>query len=186
MPTELEAKMQVTDLEPVRQKLKSAGAARIKSELETNTFFDTPGKSLQSGDKGLRIRVAVDEAGHKKCTVTMKGPLQKSQFKSREEIQFVADDADAVRDMFEHLGYRPTLSFEKRRETWKMGDCEVDLDELPLLGKFVEIEAKSEQDISAARQTLGLQDAGLISIGYIALLARLLEQRRIEDRHIRF
>ncbi len=186
MPTELEAKMQVADLEPVRGKLKSAGAARIKSELETNTFFDTPGNVLRSADKGLRIRVAVDEGGHKKCTVTMKGPLQKSQFKAREEIQFVADDAEAVREMFEYLGYAATLSFEKRRETWKMGDSEIDLDELPLLGKFVEIEGKSEQEIAAVRQTLGLQDAGLISIGYIALLARLLEQRQIKDRHIRF
>ena len=186
MPTELEAKIQVQDLHAIRKKLQSAGAVRVKAELETNSFFDTPDRKLQSADQGLRIRVAVDEAGKSKCTITMKGPLEKSQFKSREETQFVADDPHAVRALFENLGFHPTLSFEKRRETWTLNDCEIALDELPLLGKYVEIEGKTEPGISAVRSILGLQDSPTISTGYIALLSRLLEQRRIKDRHIRF
>jgi len=186
MATELEAKIQVPDHAPLREKLKSAGAERVKSELEVNTFFDTPDHSLQSADKGLRIRIATDESGHQKCTVTMKGALQKAQYKSREETQFTADDPAAVEQLFRNLGFAPTLSFEKRRETWLLDDCEIALDELPLLGKYVEIEGKTEQDISRARAALGLEHSPLISTGYISLLARLLEQRHITDRNIRF
>ena len=66
------------------------------------------------------------------------------------------------------------------------GACEAALDELPLLGTFVEIEGPSERDVSAARDALALADFPLISSGYISLLASYLQQRRINDRHIRF
>jgi predicted adenylyl cyclase CyaB len=116
----------------------------------------------------------------------MKGPLQKAQFKTREETEFSADPPEAVRKMLENLGYRLTLSFEKRRETWTFCGCEVALDELPYLGTYVEIEGKSASDVSAARQALGLADLPLISIGYVSILARYLEQHQINDRQIRF
>jgi hypothetical protein len=40
--------------------------------------------------------------------------------------------------------------------------------------------------VSAARQALGLADLPLISIGYVSILARYLEQHQINDRQIRF
>jgi adenylate cyclase class 2 len=192
MPTEIEAKIKVPDLAAVRGKLSAAGATRIGKELETNSFFDTPDHSLQSSDKGLRIRTAVDESGVSRCTVTMKGPRQKAIFKTREETEFSADPPEAVRKLLENLGYQLTLSFEKRRETWAFGGCEVALDELPYLGTYVEIEGKSAsddsaaRDVSAARDKLGLADLPLISIGYVSILARYLEQHQINDRQIRF
>ena len=192
MPTEIEAKIKVPDLSAVRRKLQAAGATRIGRELETNDFFDTPDRSLQSADKGLRIRTTVDETGQKRCLVTVKGPLQKAQFKTREETEFSADPPEAVRQILENLGYQLTLSFEKRREMWTFNGCEVALDELPYLGTYVEIEGKSAsdvtaaRDVSAARQALGLADLPLISIGYVSILARYLEQHQINDRQIRF
>ncbi len=186
MATEIEAKMKAPDLAAVRGKLQAAGARRIGKELETNCFFDTPDHSLQSADKGLRIRVAVDETGKSRCTVTMKGPLQKGQFKTRQETEFSADDAEAVRKMLENLGYQLTLSFEKRRETWSLGPCQTALDEMPYLGTYVEIEGPSEREVSVARNALGLADLPLISSGYISLLARYLQQHQINDRQIRF
>src|SRR5271170_871802 len=104
MSAEIEAKMKVADLAAVRKRLEAAGAVRVRKELETNAFFDAPDHRLQSADRGLRIRVAVDEAGSTRCLVTMKGPLQAGRFKTREEIQFLADDPEAVRRIFENLG----------------------------------------------------------------------------------
>ncbi len=192
MPTEIEAKIKVPDLAAVRRKLQAAGATRTGKELETNNFFDTPDRSLQSSDKGLRIRVAVDETGKSHCTVTMKGPLQKAQFKTREETEFSADRPEAVRKMLENLGYQLTLSFEKRRETWAFSGCEVALDEVPYLGTYVEIEGKSAsdeaaaRDVTAAREALGLADLPLIYTGYISLLASYLKQHQINTRLVRF
>lgn len=186
MSAEIEAKMKVADLADVRNKLQAARAPRKAKELETNSFFDAPDRRLQLADRGLRIRVAVDEIGKSRCLITMKGPLQPGRFKTRDELQFTADDPDAVQKIFENLGYQPSLSFQKRRESWLFKECEVELDELPYLGSYVEIEGKTEKNIDAARAALGLSDLPLISTGYISLLSRYLEQHQINDRHIRF
>jgi adenylate cyclase, class 2 len=185
MSTEIEAKIKVQDFLAVRQKLEAAGAERRGKDLETNSFFDTPERSLQADDKGLRIRVAVDENGKSKCTITMKGAVQQGQFKMREETQFSADDPQAVRRLFENLGYHLTLSFEKRRESWKLGGCEVVLDELPYLGTYVEIEGPTEAAVDAVRRSLGMENLPVIKTGYISMLAKYLEEHKIKDRHIR-
>ncbi len=186
MSTEIEAKIKVLDLPGVRQKLEALGARRGRKDLETNSFFDTPERSLQLADRGLRIRVAVDESGKSRCVITMKGAAEPGQFKNREETQFSADDPAAVRKLFENLGYHLTLSFEKRRESWKLGECEVDLDELPYLGTYVEIEGPGESAVDAVRRSLGLEKLPLIKTGYISMLAKYLDEHQIKDRQIRF
>ena len=129
--------------------------------------------------------MAVDEQNRSRCIITMKGPLQKGEFKTREEIEFTASDAEAVRAIFENMGYQTSLSFEKRRESWSMGGCEVDLDELPYLGNFVEIEGKTEAAIEAVRESLGLGGLPSITSGYIAMLSRYLQEHQIKDRKIK-
>jgi adenylate cyclase class IV len=63
------------------------------------------------------------------------------------------------------------LSFEKRRETWEIGDCEVVLDELPEgLGKFVEIEGHNEGCIQKVRHDLSLENASVEAEGYAVLV----------------
>jgi adenylate cyclase class 2 len=186
MSTEIEAKMKVDDFTPIRAKLQSQGAIREGAEFEVNSFFDAPDQHLRKQDRGLRIRIATDESGKSHCTVTMKGPLQKGPFKNREELEFTASDPEPVRAIFENLGYHLTLSFDKRRESWDFMNCSIVLDELPYLGKFVEIEGKTENAIASARQALGLADHPSISSGYIALLSRYLDEHRISERHIHF
>lgn len=186
MSTEIESKMKTDDFAALREKLKSLGASLLHTELETNSFFDTPDHRLQAQDRGLRIRVAINQQTQEShCTVTMKGPLQKGPFKEREELEFSASDPAPVRAIFENLGYHLTLSFEKRRESWTFANCSVVLDELPYLGNFVEIEGKTESDVAYARTALGLGNLPNISSGYISLLSRYLEEHKISERHIR-
>jgi adenylate cyclase class 2 len=186
MAIEIEAKMKVADLGPVRKKLAQSDARRISAELETNLFFDRRDGMLRKADKGLRIRRAKAKSGKERCTVTMKGPLMPGNLKSRDEIQFTVDDPKAARELFENLGFALKLSFQKRRETWKFRGCEVALDELPHLGRFVEIEGPSRKKIVSARKALGLSGHPLISTGYVSMLARHLDEHRIEARDIRF
>jgi adenylate cyclase, class 2 len=186
MGMEIEAKMKVPDLASVREKLETAGGRRSGKVLETNSFFDTPELSLRSSDRGLRIRVAVDETGKSACTVTMKGPVQGGQFKSRQETEFSADDAQAVRRIFENLGYHFTLSFQKRRESWTLGGCKVELDEVPRLGTYVEIEGDSENTIEAVRRSLAMDQLPPVKTSYISMLWRYLEEHQIKDRQIGF
>ena len=88
--------------------------------------------------------------------------------------------------MLEHLGFDMTLSFQKRRESWKFRGCEVSLDELPRLGRFVEIEGPSHKKIMSARRALGLSKLPLIQNGYVSMLSKRLQKLRSKNRNIRF
>lgn len=175
MATELEAKMQVPDHEPVRQRLTAQGATRLGACMELNTFFDTPERALLALDKGLRVRLTCDFAtGEERHTMTYKGPQHDGALKNREEIELTADNGEQAALLLERLGYAPTLSFEKRRETWRVDDCLVELDELPRLGCFVEIEGPDEEAVLAVREALELDDRPLVKTSYIAMVDELL------------
>jgi adenylate cyclase class 2 len=187
MPLEIEAKMRVSDLAEVRRRLRAASAHADGELLEINRYFDTPDQALLSRDSGLRVRTTASMwQTQTRHVVTYKGPRQAGELKRREEIEFEVSDADLAGQLLTNLGYQPELSFEKRRETWSLGGCEVVLDELPLIGSFVEIEGPSIDAIESVRRSLGLGDAPLVSDSYIALLVAACRQRGIRDRFIRF
>src|SRR5215213_4537657 len=95
MGIELEAKMQVSDHAPLRERLRAQGAARLGACMELNTFFDTPDGVLVAQDKGLRVRHTCDfETGLEKYVITYKGAQQDGALKNREEIEIIADDGD--------------------------------------------------------------------------------------------
>lgn len=175
MPNELEAKMQVSDHAPLRERLRVVGV-RVGTVMELNTFFDTPSRTLVEQDKGLRVRHTCDfETGHERHVVTYKGPQQDGALKKREEIEIVADDGEQAALLLARLGYGSTLSFEKRRETWRMDECLVELDELPQLGCFVEIEGPDEEAVMSVRDVLHLDDRPLVNKSYSAMVDELLK-----------
>lgn len=177
MPVEIEAKMAVPDLAPVREALRARGARRLKSTLETNVFFDTEDHTLLAGDEGLRLRTNRDvETGRATDVITHKGALQVGRLKSREETEVTVDDPAAATRLFERLGLSVTLSFEKRRETWELDGCKVELDEVPHLGAFVEVEGPGEEQVLRVRDAIGLSDRPIIKTSYIAMLTRYLDE----------
>jgi adenylate cyclase class 2 len=78
------------------------------------------------------------------------------------------------------------LSFEKRRETWKLGGCKVELDELPYLGSFVEVEGPADQEVMTVRDRLGLSDRPIVRSSYIALLMGYMQERGQTRRVVTF
>lgn len=186
MGLEIEAKMKVADLAAVRDRLRAAGGEFAGRVAEVNTFLDRADRSLQKDGKGLRVRINRDvDTGRATAVVTFKGPLHKGAMKTREEREVVVEDHDDMVRVFEAIGLKVTLSFEKRRETWKLGGCKVELDELPELGTFVEIEGESEEVVSAVRARLNLAGEAMITQGYASMIADLLEKAG-RERELRF
>ncbi len=184
MPAEIEAKLKVEDFAPVRKRLRAIGAKRRGIHHEINEFFDDSEQSLRRGDQGLRLRI--DRIGKEtRSIVTFKGPLRRGKFKTREEIEFHVDDPHSARELLGRLGFHPTLSFEKRRESWEFGGCKIELDHVPHLGLFVEIEGGSAGKILALQRKLALDGLKPITTGYIAMLAKYLEDHGIANRRIR-
>jgi adenylate cyclase class 2 len=187
MPVEIEAKIKVDDHESTIEKLKAAGAKYVGEVLETNVIFDTEDRSLLASDKGLRVRVAKDvKSSTEVCTVTYKGPRKHSALKSREETEMKVESFTAAISLLEQLRFIRVLSFEKRRHSWELGGCKVELDELPHLGSFVEIEGSSEKAIQKVQETLGLARQPIVKTAYVGLMMTYLQDRGESGRDVRF
>lgn len=162
MGQELEAKFRVEGFARVRRALRAAGAVYRGTAILTDEFFDTPDRELYREDRGLRLRrvriLRGGKGGLKSGWVlTYKGPRKTSRTaKVRREIETRVDDGGALGEVLRASGMEVFLRIEKRRTSYKLARCLIELDELPELGRFVEIEAPSEAALDAARRKLGL------------------------------
>ena len=177
MSVEIEAKLKVDNHDAARQKLRELGAVPAGRRLEINALFDTDDRSLRACDKGLRVRVRRNlEDGTEDAFLTFKGPQQPGHFKNREEIETGIEDAEALVALLSALGYKRIASFEKRRESWELSGCKIELDEVPRLGCFVEIEGPGEEAISDVQAKLGLARVASVRSSYMALLTDYLQE----------
>jgi predicted adenylyl cyclase CyaB len=171
MSVEVEAKLKVDSHDPVRSRLHDTGAEHIGAGLESDCHYDSVDGRLRASDSVLRIRSVRSTDGEPPgATLTYKGPRLPGRLKRRPEIQTEITDPDAAGRLLEALGFVPISTIEKRRESWRLLDCRVELDEVPHLGTFVEIEGPDEERISHAQRALGLDHLEHVTPGYVALL----------------
>jgi len=171
MCTEIEAKLKVESHKEVIEKLAELGAEFLAEQLQTDYYFDDANRTLTKGDRCLRLRrQSVDD--EEKVFLTYKGAKEKDEFKKRQEIEIEIKGADSVEKLFSALAYEKVLVFEKRRRIWRLGGCKVALDELPLLGNFVEIEGPDDKRIADVQRNLGLADLPHIGKSYASLVAK--------------
>ena len=187
MSVEIEAKIKVEKHDTVRARLHELGAQRIGRVREMNRILDDAQRTLRRSGAGLRVReVEVLDGISRGSSLTYKGPVQAAELKIRPEIEIGVGDPGGTLAIFAALGYKPFIAFEKIRESWTLGDCEVELDELPLLGRFVEIEGPDEQAVTRARSDLKLGETTHISQSYVRMLLTLCESTGIKNKVIRF
>ena len=172
MNTESESKFPVLDFSNVETKLYKCGTLCTPWHFEHNTVFDTPEGSLRAQGFLLRLRTAP------KNTLTLKRPLAPAMYASQhvkhlEEIESEISDTDAAQRLFEALGYRIMLRYEKFRSIWLVSTCKVFLDNLPF-GKFIEIEG-TESTIFETAQALGLDPKSASAQNYHQLFKQHLK-----------
>lgn len=190
MAVEIEAKMRLHDEPALISRLEELGAVKAAELSETNSYFDTPEGRLKSTDQGLRTRVEVTKAGtpdeRVATTITHKGPRAMGAFKSRLETELSVGNAKQAALLLSALGFQHVLSFEKRRLRYTLDGCNVELDELPIIGQFVEIEGPSDQAVIAVREKLGMADEPIIRSSYIAMLRTHLQETHSDQTMVRF
>lgn len=190
MAVEIEAKMRLHHPDALIARLQGLGATLTHELSETNSYFDTPQGTLKSTDQGLRTRVEVANAGTANetitTTITHKGPRTMGQLKSRVESELDVDNARDAAVLLGALGYHHVLSFEKRRIRYQLDGCNVELDELPIIGQFIEIEGSSEDAVIAVREKLGLGDEPIIRSSYIAMLKTHQQESHSSETMIKF
>ncbi len=65
-------------------------------------------------------------------------------------------------------------------------ESRIELDEVLLLGKFVEIEGPNEQTVNQAKSDLGFESAKNITQSYVKMLSAVCESSGIKSDFIRF
>jgi len=171
MATEIEAKLRVTSHDPVRAALAEIGAEPVGSVLETNHILDGADGSLHARGAALRVRASRPlGGGPERVTLTYKGAVEPGRLKRRQEIEVGVAAAAELLELLQHLGYVQVLEFEKRRDSFRLGGCRVELDRLPRLGCFVEIEGPDEEAVRQAQLRVGLGHLAHIPASYVSLL----------------
>lgn len=164
MTTESELKIPVRDLAAVRGRLHAIDARLVHPEhREVNLLFDTHDGRLASGGHVFRIRTA---AG--RHVITFKGPASyRGVIKERDEVEVEVSDPTLATAIFERLGLRIVVRYEKDRESWLVGEVTVTLDHTPM-GDFVEIEGPVRELHGVARG-VGLDPLTAVHGSYVNL-----------------
>ncbi len=183
MYLEIEAKLKVDSFDDVKQRLAECGAFLLCETLQTDRYFDTADSDMTQTDRCIRLRCEV-VAGQERLTLTYKGPKQAADFKQREEINVEVKDADAAKHLLGALGYSQALAFNKRRLTWGLEGCEVALDELPLLGAFVEIEGPDSDTIARVQRKLGLTAMPHVDDSYATQIAHEMARLGLAQKEV--
>lgn len=178
---EREIKLYIQNLEALAERLRVSGGELIQPRvLEKNFRLDTPNRSLQQSGRLLRLR----EDYHVRVTFK-ENAHNENGIISRTEIEFTADNIEAVQKLFESLGYMIVVGYEKYRRTYQLGDVKVMLDELPF-GDFVEIEAVNNILIEGMAQMLGLNTSRAVSTNYLGLWVIAKENKGLDVRDLTF
>jgi adenylate cyclase class 2 len=153
MAMEVEVKAYAGDLKEIEIKILGMGAEPTWEGEQADTYYNHPERDFAKTDEALRIRKEKD-----RNALTYKGPKLDELSKTREEIQFSIENAEAAGNVLEKLGFSEAGTVKKYRKKFKLGEMKISLDKVEGLGDFVEIEALdsniSEQDVSKTRDRI--------------------------------
>ncbi|MBN1201937.1 MAG: class IV adenylate cyclase [Anaerolineae bacterium] len=168
---ETEVKLFTPDLDAVRARLETAGAALDQARVhEHNIRYEDAGGTLTG--RGIVLRLRRD----RRARLTYKEPPSGGVSLSpgvwtRFEAEVTVDDLDTMDVILQRLGFHPHVVYEKYRTTYRLGDAEIVLDEMPY-GDFIEVEGTPEA-IESALAALGMQAEPRLLLSYMALFERV-------------
>jgi predicted adenylyl cyclase CyaB len=164
---EIEVKIKSTkqEHERVAKQLVKLGFKKIKSVNEMNILYEHPSIPLKSIGNVLRVRHA------DKTTMTFKGKKfqNKNGLKIREEFEVEFSEGKEIENILTALGFKPGMVIKKKRTMYRKATTEVDLDILPALGYFIEIEG-TETAILKTLKALNLETKERLTQGYAQLI----------------
>jgi adenylate cyclase class 2 len=173
---EVELKVKVPSLEPVREQLARKKARSGGKVHEHDIYYNAPHRDFGQTDEAVRVRYKDDHA-----VVTYKGPkIKKFGLKAREELNFAVESGETFETMLDRLGFKKTLEVNKWRETYTLGDASVSLDTVDGLGTYAEIEVITENEadnptdrIDKIAKELGVEGEPILESYLELLLAKI-------------
>jgi adenylate cyclase class 2 len=177
---EVELKVKIPSLDPVREQLKRKNAEFLGKVHEHDIYYNAPHRDFGKTDEAVRVRYTDDHA-----VVTYKGPkIKKFGLKAREELNFAVECGETFEKMLDRLGFTRTTEVNKWRESYKLGAASIELDTVDELGTFAEIEviAENESDNPTAVIEKIANEIGVVGKPLLASYLELLLMKRAKER----
>jgi len=182
MAIEVEQKYRIDDLPALENRLAALGMVPRDSVLQVDAYYSHPGRDFASTDEALRLR-RVGEHNY----ITYKGPKLDTTTKTRREIEIAfasgTQPADEMAELLQALTFTPVAEVLKHRMhstvRWQNWQVEVALDEVAILGRFVELEIIATQaELDGAKDCLAslAKHLGLANAERRSYLELLLER----------
>jgi len=171
---ETEIKFRVAKTQELESKLSSIGFNLITPRsFESNTLYDTPGRTLRMKRELVRIRQYNGKwlLTHKRIPDSGIG---EDRHKHRVETETELSNGIALAEVFASIGFVPVFRYEKWRTEWSDDTGHCVIDETPL-GVFAELEGAPEW-IDQIAQELGVAQEDRMTLSYGRLFEIWREQ----------
>jgi predicted adenylyl cyclase CyaB len=122
----------------------------VAETFQSERYLDRSDNSLFFSDKfgklnvDTYLRVRFSNIGSSVCLKKVHRDLNSDRVYCS-EFETKVEDGDQLLEILYNSGFMPKIFFEKNRKTYVYADFEIALDEIPQLGKFVEIEVKNRK-----------------------------------------
>jgi adenylate cyclase, class 2 len=164
--TEIEAKFANVDHSTLRHQLQELGAVcEQPMRLMKRYNYDFPDRRLGNVGGWVRLR---DEGG--KISLSYK-QLNDRTLHGTKEVSLTVDSFETTDVFLRTIGLAPTNYQETKRESWRLGDIEIELDEWPWAKPYVEMEGPDEATLRDVADKLGL-DWGKVCHGSVEVIYR--------------
>ena len=151
MKPEIEAKFLDVDHDALRAKLKELGAECVQPmRLMKRKNYDFSDGRLRKVGGWVRLR---DEGG--KVTLSYK-QLKDRTLLGTQEVSVAVNDFESADALLQAIGLKVKTYQETRRESWRLDEFEIELDEWPWVKPFAEIEGPDEAGLKELAAKLGL------------------------------
>lgn len=166
MKPEIEAKFLNADHDALRARLKELGAECVQSmRIMKRKNYDFPDGRLDKVNGWVRLR---DEGG--KITLSYK-QLNDRTLHGTHEVSVAVSDFASADALLQAIGLKARTYQETKRESWRLDEFEIELDEWPWVKPFVEIEGPDEAGLKELAAKLGL-DWGNVCHGSAEIVYR--------------
>jgi adenylate cyclase, class 2 len=177
MKTEIEAKFLDVDFDEIRAKLTKLGAT-LEQPMRLMRRYTFDNAYMKRGkDSFVRVR---DEGS--KVTATYK-QFDSLSLHGTKEIEIEVNDFEQTVSLMREIGAgEDNHSYqESKRETWRLDQAEIVLDEWPWLKPYIEIEGDTEEAVRQTADLLGLSwdDAAFGDV----MVAYRAEYPHLEGKH---
>jgi adenylate cyclase, class 2 len=146
MGTEFEAKILDIAPEAIEAVIESLGGEFLGETLQRRYVYDIDPADqstwLRLRDNGSQTTIAVKRIAHDGIDGT-------------DETEIIVDDFDTAAALLELIGMSPKAYQENRRRSWRLGNCDLEVDTWPMIPTYMEIEGPDVDAVTETAKRLG-------------------------------